>query len=111
MTALFIGTALAVASLCFVLYPLYRADVSLVPRASAAGRSRQSGAVEALRELEFDRATGKISDSDYEPLKARYTSQALVAMRAGGAPVCENCGPRSEAGAEFCSNCGAGLVK
>jgi ribosomal protein L40E len=110
MTALFIGTALAVASLCFVLYPLYRADVSLVPRASAAGRDRQSGAVEALRELEFDRQTGKISDSDYEPLKARYTSQALVSMRAGGVPVCERCGPRSEAGAEFCSNCGAALV-
>ena len=110
MTALFIGTALAVASLCFVLYPLYRADVSLVPRPSAAGRDRQSGAVEALRELEFDRQTGKISDSDYEPLKARYTSQALVSMRAGGVPVCERCGPRSEAGAEFCSNCGARLV-
>jgi ribosomal protein L40E len=111
MTALFIGTALAVASLCFVLYPLYRADVSTVPRASSPGRNRQSRAVEALRELEFDRATGKISDSDYEPLKARYTSQALVVMRAGGAPVCEKCGPRAEADAEFCSSCGAGLVK
>ena len=110
MTALFIGTALAVASLCFVLYPLYRADVPLVPRASAVGRDRQSGAVEALRELEFDRQTGKISDSDYEPLKARYTSQALVSMRAGGVPVCERCGPRSEVGAEYCSNCGAALV-
>jgi ribosomal protein L40E len=110
MTALIIGTALAVATLCFVLYPLYRADVSPVPRAPVVGRHRPTPAVDALRELEFDRETGKISDSDYESLKARYTSQALVAMRAGDAPVCERCGPRPEQDAEFCSNCGGGLV-
>jgi ribosomal protein L40E len=110
MTALFIGTALAVASLCFVLYPLYRADVLPVPHASRTRRERPSPAVDALRELEFDRETGKISDADYGPLKARYTEQALVAMRAGDAPVCERCGPRAEADAEFCSNCGSALV-
>jgi ribosomal protein L40E len=110
MTALFIGTALAVASLCFVLYPLYRADVSPIPRASGARRQRPTEAVDALRELEFDRETGKISDADYEPLKARYTEQALVAMRAGDMPVCERCGPRTEADAEFCSNCGSTLI-
>ena len=82
MTALLIGTALAVASLCYVLYPLYRAGVSTVPRPSAAKGRRQSFAVDALRELEFDRQTGKISDSDYEPLKARYTRQAVASMRA-----------------------------
>ena len=79
MTALLIGTALAVASLCYVLYPLYRSGVSTVPRASVVRGRRQSSAVEALRELEFDRQTGKISDSDYEPLKARYTRQPICA--------------------------------
>jgi hypothetical protein len=110
MTALFVGTALAVASLCYVLYPLYRTGVSTVPRASAVRRNRENPAIDALRELEFDRETGNISDSDYEPLKARYTEQALVAMRARGAPVCEKCGPRPEGDAEFCSNCGAALI-
>ena len=110
MTALLIGTALAVASLCYVLYPLYRAGVSTVPRPSAARGWRQSFAVDALRELEFDRQTGKISDSDYEPLKARYTSQALASMRAGDAPVCEKCGPRPELDADYCSKCGAALI-
>jgi ribosomal protein L40E len=114
MTALLIGTALAVASLCFVLYPLFRADISVAQRNPASGarnaKPRQSHAVDALRELEFDRQTGKISDSDYEPLKARYTEQALAVMRAGNAPVCEKCGPRPEREAEFCSNCGAGLI-
>ncbi len=106
MTALLVGTALAVASLCYVLYPLYRADAATPSRASAARRKAGSPAVDALRELEFDRQTGKISDADYEPLKARYTEQALVSMRAGDAPVCEGCGPRPEADAEYCSKCG-----
>jgi hypothetical protein len=116
MTALLIGTALAVASLCFVLYPLFRADISVARRTTAAlgsqqsAKPRQSHAVDALRELEFDRETGKISDSDYEPLKARYTEQALAVMRAGTASVCEICGPRPERDAEFCSNCGAALI-
>jgi cytochrome c-type biogenesis protein CcmI len=107
VTALLVGTALAVASLCFVLYPLYRADVAAAaPRASAVRRKRESPAVDALRELEFDRQTGKISDADYEQLKARYTEQALISMRAGDRRVCERCGPRPEADAEFCSRCG-----
>jgi ribosomal protein L40E len=110
VTALLVGTALAVASLCFVLYPLFRADISVAQRKSRSTASRSIAAVEALRELEFDRQTGKISDSDYEPLKARYTAQALAVMRAGNAPVCEKCGPRPEADAEFCSRCGSPLI-
>ena len=109
MTALLIGTALAVASLCFVLYPLFRADISVAKR-GVVRKARPTLAVDALRELEFDRETGKISDSDYEPLKARYTEQALAVMRAGSAPVCEKCGPRPERDAEFCSNCGSTLI-
>jgi hypothetical protein len=95
-----------------VLYPLFRADIPVPQRAPAGPGSgpRQSFAVDALRELEFDRQTGKISDSDYEPLKARYTEQALTVMRAGSAPVCEKCGPRPEAEAEFCSHCGSALI-
>jgi ribosomal protein L40E len=110
MTALLIGTALAVASLCFVLYPLFRADISIGPTTARPSRPQQSPAVEALRELEFDRETGKISDSDYEPMKARYTAQALAVMRAGTAAVCEKCGPRLESDAQFCSNCGSTLI-
>ena len=114
MTALLIGTALAVASLCYVLYPLFRTAPTAVPPAARLGTIGDEGsAVEALRELEFDRQTGKISDSDYTPLKARYTEEAVVAMRAGkaGSRTCPNCGQRPEAGVDdrFCSNCGAPL--
>ena len=111
MTALFVGTALAVASLCYVLHPLYRSEIATTARPSRRTRSAQSSAVDALRELEFDRQTGKISDADYAPLKARYTEQALAVMRAGNSPVCERCGPRPESDADYCSNCGAQVLR
>ena len=38
-------------------------------------------ALAALKEIEFDRETGKLSDSDYELLKAKYTGAALDALR------------------------------
>jgi ribosomal protein L40E len=110
MTALLVGTTLAIASLCYVLYPLFRADIAMVPRPHRDATPRQSPAVDALRELEFDRQTGKISDADYGALKARYTEQALLVMRAGDARVCERCGPRPEREADFCSKCGAALL-
>jgi ribosomal protein L40E len=110
VTALLVGTALAVASLCYVLWPLYRAEVAALPPRARGATTGQSPAVEALRELEFDRQTGKIADSDYEALKARYTEQALVSMRAGNLPACERCGPRPEVDAEYCSRCGSRLL-
>ena len=110
MIALFVGTALAVTSLLYVLYPLFRAEPVRTMSAPSAPRVQSTSAVEALRELEFDRQTGKISAGDYESLKARYTEQALLVMRAGSSLVCERCGPRPEADAQYCSNCGAALV-
>jgi hypothetical protein len=38
-------------------------------------------ALTALKEIEFDRETGKLSDADYQFLKAKYTAAALDAMR------------------------------
>lgn len=110
MIALFAGTALAVASLLYVLYPLFRAQPARVTREANTSRAQPTTAVDALRELEFDRETGKISAADYDALKARYTRQALVVMRGGSAAVCERCGPRPESEAQFCSNCGAALI-
>lgn len=109
MTALIVGTLLAIAALVFVLWPL------LVPRASRAWAATPPApapdyAVDALRELEFDRATGKISDADYGPLRDKYTNKALAVMRAGDRVVCDRCGPRPEADAAFCSNCGDPLA-
>ena len=113
MTALIVGTLLALTALSFVLYPMLMSagEPVAVPeeRPAVRGDTNQTAAVDALREIEFDRATGKLSDSDYDSLKASYTQRALTAMRGGTASVCDNCGPRPETGALYCSNCGAAL--
>lgn len=95
-------------------------------------------ALTALKEIEFDREMGKLSDSDYELLKRKYTAAALDAIRAeeenapadveamiaarvsalrsasasapAGAPSCPSCGPRPEQDAVFCSSCGQRLT-
>ena len=91
-TALIVGTLLALAGLAFVLYPLFD-DAPLAGSRFAAPRARPDAeephedAVAALREIEFDRATGKLSDDDYTSLRARYTEVALGDMRARDSAV------------------------
>ena len=128
----------------FVLRPIFRPEI-------AGNGNRETGsagegedpeddlspravALRALKEIEFDRATGKLSDGDYEALKARYTAEALAALRAehpgsemrdaGGVafgasphpasriphPACPTHGPRPESDAQFCSECGTRLA-
>ena len=43
-------------------------------------------ALSALKEIEFDQATGKLSDEDYAMLKGKYTAQALQALRSEDGP-------------------------
>lgn len=137
MGALMVGTVLALVALAFVLYPVFFGRPNTLPPAmharpttgTADGDLEEPSAVAALRELEFDRATGKLSEADYAELKARYTKSAIAAMRRGSdADVlalpsdadleahvraqrqrldgCPTCGPRPESDAVYCSNCG-----
>lgn len=65
----------------------------------------------ALKEIEFDRATGKLSDADYAALNARYTAAAIAALEPPPASVrCLRHGDRTDADARCCAECGAGLV-
>ena len=113
MTPLIAGTLLALAALSFVLYPLLVTSGAPVDEATSEPIARdpaRSEAIDALREIEFDRATGKLSDSDYDSLKSTYTQRAVDAMRAGDSVVCPRCGPRPEQVAMFCSRCGQRLA-
>jgi cytochrome c-type biogenesis protein CcmI len=83
MSALLIGAALAVAALAYVLIPLFEAVAPARPRGPARPAEGPETAIDALREIEFDRATGKLSDDDYAALKTEYTRTALIEMRAG----------------------------
>jgi hypothetical protein len=79
--ALVVGAALAVAALIYVLLPLFDAVTPLRSRLTGTPVAAPESAIDALREIEFDRATGKLSDDDYASLKATYTRSALVELR------------------------------
>lgn len=86
---LVVGTALVLGALTLVLSPLLSAidpatDTPAKRKAAkmASEIDAPSTAVDALREIEFDRETGKLSESDYADLKQRYTREALAELRA-----------------------------
>src|SRR5260370_32804921 len=89
MLELILGVLLAAGATYFVLRPILRPPVESEESEPvgdegedpADDMSAQAVALRALKEIEFDRATGKLSDSDYEQLKANYTQEALTAMR------------------------------
>lgn len=92
--------------------------------------TRSGVALTALKEIEFDRETGKLSEADYGFLKQKYTVEALAALRAeadeappdvetlvaarvesirsgsGAGAACPMCGVALEPDARFCSACG-----
>jgi hypothetical protein len=126
--ALLAGTALAVGALAFVLYPLFFRVADRSPRRASGERDADDSAIVALREIEFDRATGKLSDGDYAELRQTYGDRALREMR--GATIaaaeldpiearvrayrlthreCPTCGLRPEPDAIYCSTCGGYL--
>ena len=93
MIALAVGAALAVAALIYVLLPLFDAVTPLRARLTGTPAAAPESAIDALREIEFDRATGKLSDDDYAALKATYTRSALVELRSRrGDSVAESAG-------------------
>ena len=82
MIALVTGAFAAAAALVFVLWPLFRAAGGPSVRARRVDAPAASdSAVRALREIEFDRATGKLADADYANLKAEYTTRAVAELR------------------------------
>jgi hypothetical protein len=129
IVALVLGTLLSIGVLAYVLAPVV-IGVKRAPAAPVVLRTdrRDDLAIAALREIEFDRATGKLSDTDYSTLRERYAAEALAAMRAGDQiaasddpaeaavrayrsahPTCGKCGIRPELDAIYCSNCGTYL--
>jgi len=135
MLELILGILLAAGATYFVLRPILRPPLESAGSEPAGDEgedpaddmSPQTVALRALKEIEFDRATGKLSDQDYDALKAKYTGEALAAMRGEQgarsstlpvptaprsvlrAPACPAHGTRPETDAQFCSECGRRL--
>ena len=78
---------LAAAAAAFVLAPLFRKSAAVEERRALALSeeeeliSQREMAMAALKDLEDDRATGKIGDQDYEDFKARLTARAVLILK------------------------------
>ena len=87
-------------------------------------------ALRSIKELEFDRAMGKVSDADFATISTKLRARALALMeelqqqplsKASSAPnakpakskdssrSCANCGTSNDQDARFCKSCGQGL--
>ena len=121
------------------LLPLARTGLAALATPLLGGRAR--GALErekalvlrTIKELEFDRAMGKISERDFEEMGGRLRARAgrliqrldsradyraqidqEIARRLGRAPglaaACATCGSGNDADARFCKSCGQRLI-
>ena len=129
--AILIGLVVAIAAVLLVLEPILRPE-----RAAAAPDAeppedpkemKKELALAALKEIEFDKATGKLSDGDYQSMLTRYTKEAVEALREAAPALGGGTGHGAAAAADdpverliaeakqaskgkrFCSTCGAVL--
>jgi len=79
-----ITVGLAAAAAWYVLAPLWRAAPD-EPHHESVERARlvreRETALRVLRDLALDHTTGKMSDADYEALRARQEAAAIEALR------------------------------
>ena len=136
-----LGAVLLVAAVVlFVLQPMLsgqRASLHRELDEPTEAEARRRVTLLALRDVEYDFATGKLDETDYRALKRELAAEALDALEvadaeaaagpAGASPdleeeiarlrgglrsgtTCSACGSGNEAGSAFCSYCGAPLT-
>jgi primosomal protein N' len=127
ISSILIGLVLLVASLAFVSQP-FRQKQRTSLKAPGHPEGRRESILSALRDLDFDFKTGKVSEEDYTPLRAKLLAEAaqfieqekeeeekleaLIQSRRGvhqSAILCEHCGAALEAGQRFCTKCGSAV--
>jgi ribosomal protein L40E len=133
MSAILIAI-LAVAAISLAVSPLFQLD-QVPARATAAIDphvenllSAREATYAAIKDLETDHAMGKLSDADYQNLRAKYEGKALTILRqldatqvasrervghraAMSSESCMQCGAKLATGAKFCRVCGSELPR
>jgi hypothetical protein len=146
LTSLTIAAAgLAAAGFYRILAPLAATEAistseALSERVRAALEREKTLTLRSIKELEFDKAMGKMSQRDFEDVAGRLRERAVSLMKqleegkgyralierelearlARGAsqpaahpasPVCAGCGTQNDTDAAFCKRCGAKLLE
>ena len=126
--ALFIGFAIFTAGVAYIALPFRqrrRKDMT-VSKASLQKEGQREVVLAALRDLDFDFKTGKVSEEDYSPLRAQLMAEAAQYIEAEQKEAeqlealiqshrkiqkqdakCEHCGAPMAADQHFCSKCGS----
>ena len=135
ISSLLIGLVLLVATLAFVNLPFRQKQNTSVRNHKKANMlhintTRREAVLSALRDLDFDFKTGKVSEEDYTPLRAQLMAEAaqtieqevedekkleaLIQSRRANQKEsihCEQCGEPMVANQKFCAKCGAAVHK
>ncbi|MDE2762918.1 MAG: hypothetical protein OXQ94_00535 [Gemmatimonadota bacterium] len=141
MSVLIGGVLLAAGVMLFILEPVFSGKGAPLYDGDDAyddGAARRRVALTALRDLEYDRATGKLDEDDYGRLRTELSHEALAHLgeEEGGGDggrgpdrasreleeeiaqlrrairegmQCSGCEHLNRSGARFCARCGEGL--
>ncbi len=122
----------------FVLYPVFTAAPATAPSeldesepALSELSDKKAMLYESIQDLDFEKAAGKVSDTDYETARTHYLAQVSAVMekmdalapqkqkpikstekaakrkqKLEGDIACESCGEANPKGSNFCLECG-----
>ncbi len=119
MSLLISAGALAMLAAAWVIHPmLFRRWGALgdITAADVVDReTRKRVALAALKDVEYDRAAGKLDDADYREMRGRLEAEALDAVRAVGrdavaVSAVHSCGFENPGGSRYCAGCGQPLT-
>lgn len=131
--SILIGLALLIATIPWVINPLLKKErrrTDFRDSEPALEGDQHTQGLMALRDLEFDHSTGKVSEEDYLSLRAKLLTQIAAALETRAenndrldaqleekilarrknklaARTCDQCGDALEASDHFCRSCGA----
>lgn len=119
MTLLLSAVLLAVLAAGWVAHPIFVQRWGMlgdiVPSMLVDHDMKKRVALAALKDVEYDRAAGKLDETDYQDVRGRLELEALAALQAADRSVSKArsvphlCGFPNPSGSRFCSGCGRRL--